>query len=83
MKHESSDPLFDMLDSTQLNKIKTQHRLNQLNKIKTQHRVSMLTLYHCATSPSLLIEYFGLGGVARKRLSSAYTHHNKYNGFQF
>jgi hypothetical protein len=71
MKHESSDPLFDMLDST------------QLNKIKTQNRVSMLTLYHCATSPSLLIEYFGLGGVARKRLSSAYTHHNKYNGFQF
>jgi hypothetical protein len=38
--------------------------------------VSMLTLYHCATSPSLLIEYFGLGGVSRKRLSSAYTHNN-------
>ncbi len=66
----SSDPCFDMLNST------------QLNKIKTQHRVSMLTLYHCDTSPSLLIEYFGLGGVSRKRLSSAYTQ-QQYNGFQF
>jgi hypothetical protein len=36
----------------------------------------MLTLYHCDTSPSLLIEYFGFGGVARKRLSFSYIHNN-------
>lgn len=43
MKHESSDPLFDMLDSTQLNKIKTQ--LNIVCRCLLYTIVPLLLLY--------------------------------------